>query len=488
MNSGTISRRVLVLTAAAWLPAGCAVGPDYRAPQPPQAQAYLRPAPPPAPAEKPIADTVQSVQPGANLPAQWWQLFASPSLDAAVKTAIANNPTIESATATLAQAREEVVVARAALLPHVTASAGVQHSVAGAAAVGAGATNIYSLGPSASYAVDIFGAARRALEQSQADADVQRYQLAAAYLTLTGNVVSEALTIASTRLQISTTQDLIASDRRNLTLTQHEYQEGTAAQSDVLTADAQLAADETQLPSLQQQLETARDALNLLLGRSPEVPDLHDFDVAELTVPRSLPVSLPSQLVRQRPDILASEAQLHAASAAVGVAVAQEFPSLTLSAALTREALTAGNLFHQFGTVWDVGAGLTAPIFEGGALRAQARGARDAYLAQAASYRGVVLEGLGQVADDLWSLQYDAQRLSVYRHSLQIAADALKLQQMSYAVGRTNVLSLIDAERTYAQARLGYATAQVQQLQDTAGLFVALGGSWWQDRVAQATP
>jgi NodT family efflux transporter outer membrane factor (OMF) lipoprotein len=477
----------MLLAAAALLPAGCAVGPDFHAPPAPPAQGYLRPQPPSG--EKPAPDTVvQSVHPGTDLPAQWWQLFASPALDAAVKSAIAHNPTIESATATLAQAREQVVVAQAALLPRVTGSAGVQHSVGGAASVQQGATNVYSLGGSASYALDLFGGARRAVEQSQADAEVQRYQLAAAYLTLTGNVVSEALAIASTRLQISTTQDLIASDRKNLTLTQHEFAEGTVARSDVLTADSQLAADLTQLPSLQQQLEAARDALNILLGRSPDVPDLHDFDITELTVPRSLPVSLPSELVRQRPDILSAQEQLHAASAAVGVAVAQEFPSLTLSAALTREALSAGNLFHQFGTVWDVGTGLTAPIFEGGALRAQARGARDALLAQQATYRGVVLEGLGQVADDLWALQHDAERLSVYSHSLQIAADSLKLQQASYAVGRSNVLALIDAERTYAQARLGYATAQVEQLQDTAGLFVALGGSWWKDGVTQAKP
>jgi NodT family efflux transporter outer membrane factor (OMF) lipoprotein len=477
----------MVLAAAALLPVGCAVGPDFHTPQPPQARGYLRPQPPAE--EKPAPDTVvQSLHSGTDLPAQWWQLFASPALDAAVKSAIAHNPTIESAAATLAQAREQVVVARAALLPRLTGSAGVQHSVGGASGLQQGAVNAYSLGASASYAVDIFGGARRALEQSQADAELQRYQLAAAYLTLTGNVVSEALAIASTRLQISTTQDLINSDRKNLTLTQREFEEGTAARSDVLTADSQLAADLTQLPSLQQQLEAARDALNILLGRSPDVPDLHDFDITELTVPKTLPVSLPSQLVRQRPDILSAQAQLHAASAAVGVAVAQEFPSLTLSSALTREALSAGNLFHQFGTVWDVGAGLTAPIFEGGALRAQARGAHDALLAQQATYRSVVLEGLGQVADDLWALQHDAERLSVSSHSLQIASDSLKLQQTSYSVGRSNVLSLIDAERTYAQARLGYATAQVEQLQDTAGLFVALGGSWWKDGVAQATP
>jgi len=482
-----MNRSAAASAAAAVLLTACAVGPDFRRPQAPQAPGYLRPGPSPAaPAAKDVV--IQAVDSGGELPAQWWQLFASPALDTAVKVAIAHNPTLEQATATLAQAQETVVVARAALLPRVSGSAGVEHSVGAASGTQRGANNLYSLGASASYAVDVFGAARRALEQQQADAEVQRYQLAAAYLTLTGNVVTEALTIASTRLQIKTTQDLIASDRKNLELAQHEYEEGATARSDVLTADSQLAADLTQLPSLEQQLEVARDALDVLMGRSPDVADLHDFDIAELTVPKALPVSLPSGLVRQRPDILAAEAQLHAASAAVGVAVAQEFPSLTLSASLTREALSAGNLFHQFGTVWDVGAGLTAPLFEGGALRAQARGARDAFAAQVASYRGVVLEGLGQVADDLWALQHDAERMGVYSHSLDIAADSLKLQQTSYAVGRSNVLQLIDAERTYAQARLGYATAQIEQLQDTAGLFVALGGGWWKDGVAQGVP
>jgi NodT family efflux transporter outer membrane factor (OMF) lipoprotein len=436
------------------------------------------------PSSAPVAQFAQQVRSG-DLPAQWWQLFHSAPLNTAMTTAIARNPTLESATATLDQAREAIAVARAALLPHVTGNAGVEHSVNGDSLLQSGAENLYSLGASASYALDIFGGARRGVEQQQANAEMQRFQLAAAYLTLTGNVVSEALTIASTRLQISTTQELIDSDRKNLELTQREFEVGTAARTDVLTADSQLAADLTQLPSLQQQLEAARDALNILLGSTPDAAGLHDFDVAELTVPRDIPVSLPSQLVRQRPDILASEAQLHAASAAVGVAEAQEFPSLTLSASLTRQALTTGALFPQFDTVWGAGADLTAPIFEGGALRAQTRAARDALRAQAATYRGVVLEGLGQVADNLWALQHDAQRLQVYQHSVDIAEESLKLEQASYAVGRVNVLQLIDAQRTYAQARLGYATAQIDQLQDTATLFVALGGGWWQNGVAQ---
>ena len=204
-------------------------------------------------------------------------------------------------------------------------------------------------------------------------------------------------------------------------------------------------------------------------------------------MPAQIPLSLPSGLVRQRPDILAAEAQLHADSAAIGVAVAQEFPTLTLSAAITRSALQAGALFHQFDTLRSAGGTLAAPIFAGGALRAQVRAARAAYLAQLDTYQATVVEALGQVTDDLWALEYDAQRLEVDRHAVDIASEALKLQQASYAVGRTNVLQLIDAERTYAQQRLALVTAQIQQLQDTAGLLVALGGAWWQDAADPAS-
>jgi NodT family efflux transporter outer membrane factor (OMF) lipoprotein len=251
----------------------------------------------------------------------------------------------------------------------------------------------------------------------------------------------------------------------------------------VLTADAQLAADLTQLPSLRKQLEQAYDALTVLVGRPPATWKPHDFDIAELTLPREIPLSLPARLVRQRPDVLASEAQLHASSAAIGVAIAQEFPSINLSASLSRQALQAGGLFHQFDTLWDAGGALALPIFEGGAQRAEVRAARDAFKAESATYRSVVLEALGQVADDLWALQYDAQLLTVDRHSVDVAAEALKLQQRSYQVGTTTVLNLISAQRTYAQARLSYATAQIQQFEDTAGLLVALGGGWWEDRI-----
>jgi NodT family efflux transporter outer membrane factor (OMF) lipoprotein len=434
------------------------------------------------------------VSPGTELAGQWWQLFHSPQLDEVVRASIAASPTLVAANATLAEAREEVTVARGAFLPSVSAVAGAQRTGTSALrAPGAGngtgvstSPNLYSIGLTTSYSPDIFGGTRRAVEQQQALADYQRNELAAAYLTLTGSVVNEVLIIASTRLQITTTEDLIASDRKNLALTQREFDVGIVPRSDVLTADSQLAADLTQLPSLHKQLDQAYDQLAVLAGRAPSEWQVQPFDIDQFTLPRDMPLSLPARLVRQRPDVLAAETQLHAASAAIGVAVAQEFPNISLSASITREALQAAGLFHQFDTLWEAGGSLTQPLFKGGALRAQVRAERDAFKAEAATYKAVVLEALGQVADDLWALQYDAEILTVDRHSMDVALEALKLQQKSYSVGTTNVLNLITAERAYAQARLSYVSARVQQFTDSASLLTALGGGWWNDKIEAA--
>jgi NodT family efflux transporter outer membrane factor (OMF) lipoprotein len=475
--------RIISVAAASAL-AGCAVGPNFHQPKPPDTKGYLHPSSDAAPVQAQAQD-VQNVSQGAELAGEWWQLFHSPQLDEVVRASIAASPTLKAANATLAEAREEVTVARAAFLPSVNAAAGAQRSGAGAVrAPGTGATaNLYSIGLSTSYSPDIFGGTRRAVEQQQALADYQRNELAAAYLTLTGSVVNEVLIIASTRLQITTTEDLIASDRRNLALTQREFDVGIVTRNDVLTADSQLAADLAQLPSLHKQLDQAYDELAVLAGRVPSEWQVQPFDIDQFTLPRDIPLSLPARLVRQRPDVLAAETQLHAASAAIGVAVAQEFPDISLSASITRESLRAADLFHQFSTLWGIGGSLTQPIFKGGALRAQVRAARDAFEAEAATYQGVVLEALGQVADDLWALQYDAQILTVDRHSMDVALEALKLQQKSYAVGTTTVLNLIAAERTYAQARLSYVSARVQQFTDSASLLTALGGGWWNDKI-----
>jgi NodT family efflux transporter outer membrane factor (OMF) lipoprotein len=486
MPRRSLKRRIISIATASAL-ASCAVGPNFHQPKPPDTPTYLHPTSDTSPVRAQAQD-VQNISQGAELAGQWWQLFHSPQLDEVVRTSITGSPTLLAANATLAEAREEVTVARGAFLPSVSATAGAQRSSAGAArSAGAGDTaNLYSIGLSTSYSPDIFGGTRRAVEQQQALADFQHNELAAAYLTLTGSVVNQVLMIASTRLQIATTEELIASDRKNLALTQREFDVGVVPRSDLLTADSQLAADLTQLPSLHKQLDQTYDALAVLSGSAPSERQVQPFDIDQFTLPRDIPLSLPARLVRQRPDVLAAEMQLHAASAAIGVAVAQEFPDISLSASITREALRASDLFHQFNTLWGAGGSLTQPIFKGGALRAQVRAARDAFKASAATYQAVVLEALGQVADDLWALQYDAQILTVDRHSMEVASEALQLQQKSYSVGTTTVLSLIAAERAYAQARLSYASARVQQFTDSASLLTALGGGWWNDKIESA--
>lgn len=470
----------------------CTVGPNFHQPPPPTTSTYYHPDDGTSSANDQSTQTGResgaaaakaesnTLQMGADLPGQWWQLFKSPILDETLKLALAGSPTLAQATATLAQAREQVLAAQGALFPHASGSADVQRSGSSAAPKASPVGTQYTMGLSASYALDAFGGTRRTVEQQRALAEMQRYQLAAAYLTLTGSVVSNALSIASARLQIATTEELIADDRRNLALTQREFELGAGARTAVLTAESQLATDLTSLPPLRQQLGIARDELSVLVGRAPADWTSPDFDIEQFVLPPQIPVSLPSQLVRHRPDVLASEAQLHSATAVVGIAIAQEFPSVTLTAAVSRSALSAGGLFHNFDSQWNGGGGLTAPIFEGGTLRAQARAARDARDAQASAYKAVVLEALGQVADDLRGLDNDAAHLSVSQHALDISMESLKLQRVSYTEGKTTVLQLIDAERTYAQAKLGLATARIQQYQDTADLLVALGGGWWE--------
>jgi NodT family efflux transporter outer membrane factor (OMF) lipoprotein len=502
MNETRALLRVLVIGAWLWL-SSCAVGPNFERPKAPATQTYDKP-------ERPASDAAPAgavhTTPGADVPAQWWQLFRSPMLDQTLREAIAGSPTMASAQATLAAAREAVIIARAGYLPRINATAGAQHSASTGSLGGTGgnggsasgsstpggnfgggseSSTSYSLGLTASYTFNAFGGATlRLVEQQQALADSQRYQLAGTYLTLTGGVVTQVLNVASARLQIAITLDLLANDQKNLDLTQRMFDVGAAARTDVLTAESQLASDQTSLPSLRQQLSVARHALAILVGQSPADWQVPDFELDGFTLPAAVPLSLPSALVRQRPDILAAEEQLHAASANIGIDVAQEYPSITLSGSLTRDALTAANLFHDFDRLWNIGGTIAQPLFAGGALRAQTRQARDEFQAEAASYTQVVLTAFGQVADDLRALEHDAERVTAFARALRIASDSLALQRISYAAGKTTILQLIDAERSYSQARLGSAGAQVQQFEDAANLFVALGGGWWNSSIA----
>jgi len=475
---------------------GCAVGPDYVRPPAPKVSGYT----PSETATLPAAGEVeQRLVLGHAVTAQWWRVFQSSKLEQVLQLAIAGSPSLEAARATLAQAQQAVIQARGGLYPQIDASASARRQRAGASGLGGlnssgfvssrSLTNLYSVGATASYAPDVFGGVRRGIEQQESLAENQRYQLAAAYLTLTGNAVTQAIDIATARMQISAVEAIIADDEKNLSLVETKYQAGKAARSDVLTAESQLATDRTQLAPLKQQLSAARHALAILAGQFPAAWSPPDFDIGEFTLPSELPVSLPSDLVRQRPDILAAEAQLHASSAAIGVAAAQLYPSITLSGSLGLESLSTSTLFQASSRFWSIAADLSAPLFHGNALEAQRQAAVEAFRATAATYQQVVLQAFGQVADLLRALEYDAELVAAQKSALDTSTASLEMQRASYDAGKSNILQLLDAERSQQQARLGYARAQAQRFQDTAQLFVAMGGGWWGDeRLFPAAP
>jgi len=476
--------RQWALYGAAMLLYGCAVGPEFERPQPPKTTSYTRSSVT-LPAAGP-ADVQQRLVQGGEVVARWWELFHSQPLNEVLTLAIAGSPTLDAARASLAQAQEAVTEARGALYPQVDVSAGAERGristgfAPGSAQVTA---NVFSVGPTVSYAPDVFGGTRRLVEQQSALVELQRYELAAAYLSLTGNAVTQAINIASAREQIKALQEILTVDRKNLELVSVELELGKAAQTDVLSARSVLAGDQALLPPIRQQLSVSRHALSILVGSSPATWTPPDFDLDTLSLPTDLPVSVPSSLARERPDILAVEAQLHAATAAIGVATAQLYPNVTLSAAWTQQSVSLGTLFDSPAGVFVVAAGLTAPIFHGGALQAQRRAAVDAMTLQLATYRQTVLVAFGQVADTLRALQHDAEAVAAQQNARETAQASLQLTQESYVEGQSSFLQVLEAQRLYQQARLAYAKAKGQRYLDTVQLFVALGGGWrgWND-------
>jgi NodT family efflux transporter outer membrane factor (OMF) lipoprotein len=480
----TIGRNLALLAALLTLPlAGCMVGPDFKPPEPPTQTGYT---PSGVPAMPDVAGEggAQGFALDRKISGDWWTLFHSQPLNQLLDQAIAGNRTLVAARATLAQSREAVAQASGGLLPRVDLTAsGIRQRLSYKAFdlnQPPKEFNLFAIGPSVSYALDIFGLTRRQIEQQAALAELQDYQLDAAYLTLTGNAVRQAITIAALRAQLQALDEIVADDQDNLKLVRDTMNAGTGTEIDVESAQSQMAIDRTLVPPLRQQLSAARHALAILIGRAPADWTPPDFDLAALTLPTELPVSLPSALVRQRPDLLAAEARLHAASAAVGVATASLFPNLTLTASMSQESPMLRSLFTSAGNIWSVGGNLAAPIFHGGELQAQKRGAEDAFKAEVATYEETVLESFGQVADVLDALAHDGELLVEERQALASADASLHLTRTSYNLGNASLLQILDAQRLYQQARLGVVRAEAQRYLDTAQLFVAMGGGWWE--------
>jgi NodT family efflux transporter outer membrane factor (OMF) lipoprotein len=463
---------------------GCKQGPDFFSPAAPEEKAYTSPddSTPPSADGADRRGPAQHIAVGAKVADDWWMLFHAPKLDRVVKDALRDSPTIAQARATLAQGHELTLAAAGGLLPQVDLNAQAGGQAVNVRISGVNrppvSVGLLGVGPTVSYAVDVFGGLKRQVESQSAQEYINDYQLAAAYLSLTGNVTLQAITIAGLRAQIKTVNDLLADDEKNLALVKTAQAGGTATMVDVTTAQTQLANDRTLLPPLRQQLSIARDALAVYAGKPPADWSPPDFELRDLNLPKLVPLSLPSELVRQRPDILAAEAQLHVAAADIGIATANLYPKFTLTATFAQTATDPGNFFGAF-SAWSAFANMAAPIFHGGTLKAQERAAKDAFDAAWASYRQVVIQSFGQVADQLQALVHDDEAVKTQSAAVASAAQALKLARLSYAAGNSTLLQLLDPERQMQQARLGLVRAQAQQLSDTAQLMVALGSGWW---------
>ena len=469
----------LALSAAAL--SACVVGPNFHRPDAPGAAGYAMTGDQAAP---------KDVTLGAPAAGPWWTVFGSAQLDRTMQQALAGNPTLTAANANLAQARAAVSAARGGLFPEIDANAGVQRERLNFSSFGfssisgfPGLSNnpefsLYSVGATASYALPTSGGTKRTIESAAARAEALQRQGDAATLTLTGQVATQAATIAAIRAEIETAEAILVDDRNNLDLARKAEQVGGQAQGQRVSAQSQLATDEALLPPLRQDLAAARHALALLVGKAPADWTAPDFDLANLKAPGGIPVSLPSDLVRRRPDILAAEAQLHAATADIGVATAKLYPSLNLTASLTQSALTPGQVFTFPGTAYTLGAGLTQPIFDGGRLRAERKETIAARQVALATYEMTVLRAFGQVADLLQALAHDDEAIAAQTRAANSAAASLKLARSGYSEGGLSLLPVIDAERTYNMARRQLISAEAQRYLDTIQLFIATAADW----------
>lgn len=477
----------VVLAAGCLGVVGCEVGPNYEEPPPPSESSYLPPATP-GPQTATAGPPPQTFALGQQMTAQWWTLFHSTALDTLVKQAVAGSWSLQAARARMAQAQAAVAAVASALWPQLSLSASAAREKLTAASFGLPAStlplpsnfNLLQVGPVASYSLDLFGGTRRRIEQAQALARSQADELRAAYLTLTGNAVLQAIALATLAAQRQALADIIDLDQRTLDLVQTANRVGSVPDSDVVSVQTQLAQDQALLPPLDQSQISTVHALAVLLGRAPDVWRPPAMELNALMLPAQVPVSLPSQLVHQRPDILAAEAQLHAASAQVGVATAALYPDISLSAFINGSSLNGDNLFNPANLAWSVAAGLTQPIFDGHLRRSERREALAAYQASAADYQQTVLAAFEQVADLLQALDHDAKLLAAEKAALDSASRSVELQRAAYVRGGSGILGLLDAQRQYNQASMQYVRAQGQRYQDTAQLLVAMGGGWWQ--------
>lgn len=460
---------------------GCAVGPNFERPAAPPVDHYVSGTDPAATVT--AHGAAQRFTPGARVAADWWRLFGCERLDAVVAEALRGNPGLAAAQASLRQSEDNLRSGYGIFYPQAEADAAATRQRFSPLKFGSGATssifNLFTLSASVSYALDVFGGERRMVEGLHAQVDLERATEQAAYLTLISNIVNTVIARAAYRAEIDATQQLIAMQRQQVQLAEVQASAGTAPYSSVLALRSQLASTEASVPQLEQRLSQSDDLLATLVGHVPAEWSAPDIGLDELTLPAELPVSLPSELVRQRPDVLVAEATAHGASANIGVATAALLPSLTLTGSYSANSTSTGQLTAANGRAWDFGAGLTQPLFEGGTLWFRRKAALDQYHQAAALYRQVVLGAFAQVADTLRALEHDAAALRAQDEALASAREALHLVQANYAAGLDTYLDVLSADAFYHQALISELQAVAVRYQDTVALYVALGGGWW---------
>ncbi|MGJ4954098.1 efflux transporter outer membrane subunit [Bradyrhizobium sp. HKCCYLRH2015] len=497
--SGPVPRRSawplpLGLLGCGVLLASCAVGPDFLAPDAPATTGYVT--------EHRLAATAsattpggnaQSFAPGSDLPGTWWALFHSRRINAFVEEAIRNHPDIEAAQLALRAARENALSQQGALFPQLSASGSAERTQASSTQQGQwpGQTSLYTLygsSVSVSYALDLWGGTRRQVEALQAQADYQGFKMEATYLALTANVVTAAITDASLRDQIAATEEIIRAETDQLGRIQRQFDVGAISKSDVLAQEATLAQAKATLAPLQKQLAQQRNQLMAYLGRLPSQDRGEHVTLAELKLPRKLPVSLPSSLVRQRPDIRQAEATLHQATATVGVGIANLLPQVTLSGSYG--ASGPERLFSPTTLVWDAASSVSQKLIDGGTLYHTKEADVATFEQDLSLYKSTVITAFQNVADSLRAIQYDAEALKAQAAAEKATADSLAMSVEQFKTGAVPYANVINAQQSYLNARVSRIKSQATRFTDTAALFQALGGGWWnrQDETPAALP
>jgi NodT family efflux transporter outer membrane factor (OMF) lipoprotein len=469
------TRRPIAILASAVALAGCAVGPNFKTPAPPASNRYS--------ADQTLDVAGQTVRLGAAVPAQWWTAFGSPELNAMVAEALKANPDLKSADAALRQAREDLAAQKGALFPSVDASYQAQRAKTSDALspVLADNSDLYSLHTAeldVSYVLDVFGGTRRAVEAAAAQAEAQRFQYEAARQTLIANVISGAVQEAALRQQLQAAEGQAKAARDILDFTRRQAAAGGLGRADIAAQETTVAQADQAVPPLRKALAQQRTAMAVLLGRETGGTAFAGLDLNHVSLPADLPVALPAQLVRQRPDIRAAEANLHAASAGVGVAIAARLPTLTLSASGGGSSPGLQSLFTQGNDFWTLTAGAAQPIFQGGALLHRQKAAEAAFDQAKAQYRSTVLNALKNVADALDAVARDAEALNSAVVADMAAEQSLQFSRRQLELGEIGALAERSAEQAAWQARSALAAATAARYADTAALFQALGGGW----------